>query len=286
MVNPRSLLGVVPIIAAVSAMGIQSRQGTATQVVQLPSVENIAVRPNGHILATNMNSANLYTVDPAAGTSSTAVVLTGATGLSGVREVTPDVFAVIGGKSIFRVDFTGDSPVSTLVKDITEAQNLNGLSSFDDDNVLVADAGAGKVYLFSMSTGEYSVVLEDPTMAPSGAIPFGIDGILHVDGVVWYTNIFKNSFHKVAVDETGQATGPYETLWANLMGDDLCAGPDGMIYVATNGGNSVVQVDPVVGTPSVVAQVMGSTACAFGRTERDANILYVSGAEGIFSAAV
>ncbi|SPN98654.1 uncharacterized protein DNG_01699 [Cephalotrichum gorgonifer] len=286
MVQVRSIFGVLPFVVAASAAALQSRQGAAKQVVQLASLENIAVRPNGQILATNMNSPNLYAVDPTAGTSSTAVVVTGATGLSGVREVTPDVFAVIGGKSIYKVDFTGDTPVSTLVKEITEARNLNGLSSFDDDTVLVADAGGGKVYRFSISTGEYSVVLEDATMAPSGAIPFGIDGVLHVDGVVWYTNIFKNSFHKVAVDETGKATGAYETIWTNLMGDDLCVGPNGLIYVATNGPNTVVEVDPAAGQPSVIAQVRGATACAFGRTESDANVIYVSGAQGIFSATV
>lgn len=286
MVNLRCFLAALPLIASVSAAAVQSRQAAAAQVVQLPSTENIAVRPNGLILATNMNSPNLYSVDPVAKTSTTAVVVTGASGLSGVREVTPDVFAVIGGKSIYKVDFTGDAPVSTLVGEISEAQNLNGLSSFDDDTVLVADAGAGSVFRFSITTGEYSVVLKDATMAPSGAIPFGIDGILFVDGVVWYTNIFKNSFHKVAVDETGQATGPYETLWTNLMGDDLCAGPNGLIYVTTNGPNTVVEVDPAVGQPVVIAQVTGSTACAFGRTESDANILYVSGAQGIYSTPV
>lgn len=282
----RSLLRALPLVGIVSASAINRRQGGATQVVQLPQLENIAVRPNGQILATNMNSPNLYSVDPATGTSETAVVVTGATGLSGVREVTPDVFAVIGGKSIYQVDFTGEAPVATLVKEIAEAQNLNGLSSFDEDSVLVADAGGGNVYRFTMSTGDYSVVLEDATMAPSGAIPFGIDGVLHVDGVVWYTNIFKNSFHKVAVDETGQATGAYETLWTNLMGDDLCVGPNGFIYVATNGGNSVVEVDPAAGTPNQVAQVMGSTACAFGRAEGDENTLYVSAGQGIFSVTV
>lgn len=282
----RSFLRALPLAGLASASAIDRRQGGATQVVQLPQLENIAVRPNGQILATNMNSPNLYSVDAAAGTSDTAVVVTGATGLSGVREVTPDVFAVIGGKSIYQVDFTGDAPVATLVNEIAEAQNLNGLASFDDDSVLVADAGGGNVYRFTMSTGEYSVVLEDPTMAPSGAIPFGIDGILHVDGVVWYTNIFKNSFHKVEVDETGQATGAYETLWTNLMGDDLCAGPNGLIYVTTNGGNSVVEVDPAVGTPSQIAQVTGSTACAFGRTESDANTIYVTSGQGIFSTTV
>ncbi|PKS05103.1 hypothetical protein jhhlp_008470 [Lomentospora prolificans] len=287
MVNIRSLLGAVPYIVSVSAASIAARQGAAaTQVVNLASLENIAVRPNGQILVTNMNSPNLYAVDPAAKSSSTAVVVTGATGLSGVREVTPDVFAVIGGKSIYKVDFTGDAPAVTLVKAITEAVNLNGLSSFDDDSVLVADAGKGNVYRFSISTGEYSVVLEDPTMAPSGAIPFGIDGILHVNGTVWYTNIFKNSFHKVEVDETGKAKGAVTTVWTNSMGDDLCVGPNGKIYVATNSPNTVLEVDPASTSPKTVAQVRGSTACAFGRGESDANTLYVTGAQGVFSVNI
>jgi len=287
MVNIGTLLGALPFVLTTSAASIAARQGAAaSQVVNIASLENIAVRPNGQILVTNMNSANLYAVDPVAKTSTTAVAVTGARGLSGVREVTPDVFAVIGDKSIYKVDFTGAAPAVTLVKAISEASNLNGLSSFDDDSVLVADAGKGNVYRFSISTGEYSVVLEDPTMAPSGGIPFGIDGILHVNGTVWYTNIFKNSFHKVEVDENGKAKGSVTTLWTNLMGDDLCVGPNGKIYVATNSPNTVVEVDPAAPTPKVVGQVRGSTACAFGRGESDANTLYVSGAQGVFAVNI
>lgn len=270
-----------------AAPAIESRQSAATQVVRLASVENVAVRSNGQILATNMNSANLYTVDPVAKKSSTAVVVTGATGLSGIGEVSPDVFAVIGGKGIYKVDFTGASPKSTLIKQITGASNLNGLAVFNDDTVLVADAGKGSVYKFSISTGEYSEALKDPTMAPSGAIPFGIDGIKYSNGTVWYTNIFKNSFHKVSVDpETAKATGSITTLWTNLMGDDLCFGPNGKIYVATNSGGTVVEVDPAVGKPTAVARVSGSTSCAFGRTDADKNVIYVGGGQGVFAATI
>ncbi|KAL2072980.1 hypothetical protein VTL71DRAFT_10304 [Oculimacula yallundae] len=258
-----------------SASVIHDRQTAAAQVVKLASVENLAVRSNGQILATNMNSPNLYIVDPVAKTSKTVVVITGATGLSGIAEVTPDVFAVIGGKGIHKVDFTGTTPVATLIKSITEANNLNGLTAFSNDTVLVADAGKGSVYRFSISTGAYSVAITDPTMAPSGSIPFGIDGIRYKDGVVWYTNIFKNSFHKVPVDAIGKATGAVTTLWTNLMGDDLCFGPNGKIYIATNGKNSIVEVDPAVGKPTAIATVSGSTSCGFGRTEKDKNVIYL-----------
>jgi streptogramin lyase len=234
-----------------------------------------------------VNSANLYSVDPVAKTSSTALAVTGASGLSGIGEIAPDVFAVIGGgKSIYKVDFTGGSPKSSLIKTISEANNLNGLAVFDNTTILVADAGKGNVYRFNVATGEYSVALSDPTMAPSGSIPFGIDGIKYVNGTVWYTNIFKNSFHKIPVDTTGKATAAVTTLWTNLMGDDLCIGPNGKIYVATNSRNSVVEVDPTVGKPNAVATVSGSTSCAFGRTEKDKNVIYVGGGQGVYSATI
>ncbi|KAG4442149.1 hypothetical protein IFR05_002362 [Cadophora sp. M221] len=277
---------VLSLCFSAAASIIQNRQAAAAQVVKLASTENLAVRPNGQILATNMNSANLYIVDPVAKTSKTAVVVTGASGLSGIAEVTPDVFAVIGGKGIYKVDFTGATPVATLIKTITEANNLNGLTAFNNDTILVADAGKGSVFRFSISTGAYSVAITDATMAPSGSIPFGIDGIRYQDGVVWYTNIFKNSFHKVPVDATGKATGAVTTLWTNLMGDDLCFGPNGKIYIATNGKNSIVEVDPAVGKPTAIVTVSGSTSCGFGRTEKDKDVIYVGGGTGIFSFTV
>ncbi|KAJ9150128.1 NHL repeat-containing protein [Coniochaeta hoffmannii] len=286
-----SLQGILPFLLlsplVSTAAVVSPRQSAATQVVRIASVENVAVRPNGIVLATNMNSANLYAIDPVAKTSSTALSVTGASGLSGIGEIAPDVFAVIGGKGIYKVDFTGAKPTSSLIKTIAAANNLNGLAVFDNDTVLVADAGKGNVYRFSVSTGESSVVLSDPTMAPSGGIPFGIDGIKYRDGVVWYTNIFKNSFYKVPVDaSTAKATGAVVPLWTNLMGDDLCFGPNGKIYVATNSGNSLVEVDPAVGKPTSVGSVTGSTSCAFGRTDKDKNVAYVGAGQGVFAVTV
>lgn len=277
----------LPLLATLASAATLSPRQSATQVVRLQSVENVAVRANGQILATNMNSANLYAIDPVAKTSSTAVVVSGATGLSGIAEYAPDVFAVIGGKGIYKVDFTSGSPRASLIKTIPEANNFNGLCAFDNSSVLVADAGRGSVYRLDVNTGAYSVVLQDPTMAPTGGIPFGIDGIKYRDGVVWYTNIFRNSFHRIPVDPaTAKATGAVQTLWTNLMGDDLCFGPNGKIYVATNGRNSLVEVDPAVGRPTSVGTVTGSTSCAFGRTERDLNVAYVGGGQGVFALTI
>jgi len=289
MVSFRSLLGSLPLVFSVAnAAAIEGRQGgAATRVSTARSIENLAVRANGQILATNMNSGSLITVDVATGTQG-AIPITGARALSGIDEYAPDKFAVIGGKAIYTLDFSaGATPTQKLIGTITEANNLNGLCTFNNKTILVADAGKGAVYKMNVDSGAYELALQDATMAPSGGIPFGIDGIKYRDGVVWYTNIFRNSFHKVAVDANVKATGAYQTLWTNLMGDDMCFGPNGKLYIATNSKNSVVAVDPAAaGTPSVVGQVQGSTSCDFGQTDATKNTMYVGAGQGIYAITI
>jgi streptogramin lyase len=283
MVQLTILLGALPLALTALAGTVDRRQTAATQVVNLRSVENLAVRPNGKILATNMNAATLYAVDPVAKTSSTALTVTGARGLSGIGEYSPDKYAIIGGNSIYSVDFTGTAPKATLVKAVAGAGTLNGLAVLNNETVLVADAGKGAVYSFNMATGDSVVTIQDQTMVGPG---FGIDGIRVFKGELFYTNIVKNSFHRVKIDAAGKATGTIQTLWTNLMGDDLCVGPNDKLYVSTNGRNSVVEVDPAVGKANPVATVQGSTSCGFGRTDSDKNVMYVGGSAGIFAVTV
>lgn len=299
MLQLTTLLGSLSLIVSVStqrlaaAALLNSRQTAPTEIVKLASLENIAARSNGQLLVTNMNSPNLYAVDPVAKTYSTAVAVSGAAGLSGIGEIAPDVFVVIGGSpqgtAVHQVDFTGGTPKATLVKKIPDAQNMNGLAVFNNDTVLLADAAKGNIIKLIVSSGESSIALSDPTMAPSGPIPFGIDGMKYNNGTVWYTNIFKNSFHKVSVDTTSKPTGAVSTIWSNLMGDDLCFGNNGKLYVTTNSGaNQVVEYDSAASAskPVVVAKLSAPTACAAGRTEKDKDVIYVTSGQGVFAFTV
>ncbi|KAL1858305.1 hypothetical protein Daus18300_009923 [Diaporthe australafricana] len=300
MLQFTTLLGSLSLVSSVSVQRfaatafLSSRQTAPTEIVKLASLENIAVRPNGQLLVTNMNSPNLYAVDPVAKTSSTAVAVSGAAGLSGIGEIAPDVFVVIGGSpqgtAVHKVDFTGGgTPKATLVKKIPDAKNMNGLAVFNNDTVLLADAAKGNIVKLVVSSGESAVALSDPTMAPSGPIPFGIDGMKYGNGTVWYTNIFKNSFHKVSVDTASKPTGAVSTLWSDLMGDDLCFGNNGKLYITTNSGaNQVVEYDPAgsAGKPVVVAKLSAPTACAAGRTEKDKHVVYVTSGQGVYAFTV
>ena len=71
------------------------------------------------------------------------------------------------------------------------------------------------------------------------------------------------------------------------MGDDLCFGPNGHVYVSTNSGkNSVVDYDPVAGKESTLVTVAGATSCAFGRTDKDRDTIYIGGSGGVYELDV
>lgn len=284
MVQLTALWAVLNLAILASASSINRRQSTATQVATQRSIENLAIRSNGLILATNMQSSNLYLIDPVAKSSKTGVVVTGASGLSGIGEVTPDVFAVIGGKGIYKVDFSGASPSSSLIATISGAGTLNGLAVLDADTLLVADAGKGQIWRLTISTGKSDVAVADATMKDTA---FGIDGLKYANGTIYYTNLLKNSFYKMPVDATGKNTGPAVSIWTNSMGDDLCFGPNGHVFVSTNSGkNSIVEYDPVAGKSSTLVTVAGATSCAFGRTDKDKDTIYIGGSGGVYSLAV
>ena len=244
------------------------------------------MRSNGLLLATNMASSTLYLIDPVAKTTKTGIVVTGASGLSGIGEIAPDVFAVIGGnpgKAVYKVDFSGATPSSSLIATIAGAGNMNGLAVLDADTVLLGDATKGQIWKLTISTGKSEVAIQDASMA--GA--FGIDGLKYANGTVWYTNLLKDTFYKIAVDSTGKATGTPTQIWSNSMGDDLCFGPNGHVYVSTNSGkNSVVDYDPVAGKSTTLVTVAGATSCAFGRTDKDRDTIYIGGSGGVYSFAV
>ncbi|KAN0110753.1 hypothetical protein V8E51_007140 [Hyaloscypha variabilis] len=275
------------ILSTVSASSLSPRQSTATQISTQKSIENLAMRSNGLLLATNMASSTLYLIDPVAKTTKSGIVVTGASGLSGIGEIAPDVFAVIGGnpgKSVYKVDFSGASPSSSLIATIAGAGNMNGLAVLDSDTVLLGDATKGQIWKLTISTGKSEVAIQDKTMQDPG---FGIDGLKYANGTVWYTNLLKDSFYKIPVDSTGKATGTPTAIWTNTMGDDLCFGPNGHVYVSTNSGkNSVVDYDPVAGKESTLVTVAGATSCAFGRTDKDRDTIYIGGSGGVYELDV
>ncbi|KAF2199813.1 hypothetical protein GQ43DRAFT_442138 [Delitschia confertaspora ATCC 74209] len=271
-----------------SALSIK-RQAAATQVYKFSSspiqVEGIAARSNGQLIVSFFDGSDIYTIDPTSKKATKIGSLTGATCSAAITEVSPDIFAVVAGKysggrntagswAVWKLDFTQATPKITQVKQVPESGMWNGITTLNNDTVLVGDALKGAVFKLSISTGEYSIAIQDTTMAPPSGMPMGIDGVRYNNGTLYYTNIFKNSFYKVPIDATtAKTSGAVTPIWTNIQGDDMAFAPDGSIYVATNGKITKVGVD---GKAATFASVAGATAAVIGRGEGDKNKLYVS----------
>ncbi|KAJ7053025.1 hypothetical protein C8F01DRAFT_1168679 [Mycena amicta] len=183
-------------------------------------LENIAVRASSQLLLTSGVSPTLHTLDPRTVTPNATLeevyTFPNATGLTGIAEYAPDVFAVVacildgrteerGSVIVWRVDFThGHHPTSTLpvtvdpIARILNSTDANGLSAVPvpglPDVVLVADSAAGAVYAVDMRTGRVSVAIQAPLLGGSATESLGINGLHVHDGFLYATNSGRGTF--------------------------------------------------------------------------------------------
>ncbi|PHH77437.1 hypothetical protein CDD80_606 [Ophiocordyceps camponoti-rufipedis] len=283
-------------------------------VAQFPPgtwIENIAVRSNGNLLLTSLlPNASVYEVsDPSSDKPKVTrhFTIQDASGLLGIAEIAPDVYAIAGGnvsasgmsqKGSFRVwtfDFAA-SPKPKLVQTIPDAVLLNGVTTLPnkDKVILISDSGLGQVWRVDIPAGKLHVAVKVPEMGSSKQPrPIGVNGIHIRDGALTWTNHDTLKMWTVAITADGNvAPGakPKEDLTFPATAlDDFIWGPgkEKTAWVTTNADNRVFAVSQT-GSPVVVAgakdsiNVSTATACQFGRTGRDSKILYVStGGDGI-----
>jgi sugar lactone lactonase YvrE len=143
-------------------------------------------------------------------------------------------------------------------------------------------------------TAEYEIILESPLMQPApGPIVLGINGIHVFNSSVYFTNSLQGLFARVPVNlygpNAGSATGDYEVIAHNGVGDDFTFDKEGNAYIAQDLGDAL-QVVTQDGKVTVLAGnvnstiVEGDTADAFGKTAWDENTLYVVTNGGIAGA--
>lgn len=177
-----------------------------------------------------------------------------------------------------------------LVKEVPEAGFLIGATVFNNDTVFVADAGSGALYRISMSTGEHSVVLQDPTMkAPAGSfINEGIHGVKYVPqtGSVYFSNTFGSSISKFDVDRTTGKPIVFSgvtTITAKVETPEDLVVIDGTAFAMSLGGGGIFKVTPN-GKSSKLVDVVSGSSVAFGRGATDKKTLYFSNSSGAISA--
>jgi hypothetical protein len=286
MLSFRALLALVPAALAV----VLPRQGRAMEgqpifTFEKGWIENMALRPNGHLLITPASTH----MNPV--TSKMAKVLdlpddTAGGGLVQMGGDETDVWAIIGGGystsagntpgswTVWSVDLSGDEPKAKKVNTVKESNQLNGMTVMDDgDTLLLGDLTAGSVYKLSYSSGEYKLLKEDKTMAPGTPLPFGIDGMKFRDRYLYFTNIGTNSFHRMPISAEG-IPGDVETIFNNSPGDDFAFDEVGNAFIATNIAGTIIKVAPN-GATEVVADVQRGTCVVLV-----GNVLYAGTAAG------
>ncbi|KAJ6083970.1 hypothetical protein N7486_010770 [Penicillium sp. IBT 16267x] len=282
--------------------------------------ENLAIRANGQILLSRLDTPEVLQLDPkgikeaitvASWNSSTYM------GCLGISETTPDLFYVVtsgfvdddfvltsGVNSIWEIDMStfsvsehtgkvvSNATVSKLV-DVTTSDFLNGLTTLSDDLILVADAYNGWVYRVNTSTGVYSVAVNEESMKfdsiPDPPINIGVNGIKLLDDYLYWSNTAVGTLNRIRITTLGAPIGKAEVITSNVpKADDFIFKSDGIAFIAQNQMDELSVLYPGQSEAAVIAGsnistiLAGVSAGKFGRSADDEHILYLttSGAEG------
>jgi hypothetical protein len=297
-----SLIGILFLaISLPQVEAVVSRQSSPPRAASVYSgggwIEHIAVRSNGQILLPKTDVPELWGLDPTTKTASKLLSFPNCLGLTGVAEVSPDLFVVLAGNFstrstsiktgswvVWTVDFrNAGSPKSTRIKAVPESGFFLGTSAINNNTILIADAHNGCMYKMDLDTGNYNVVLADKSMDRNGQLA-GIHGLHYLDGYAYYSNTFGGGLWKLKVDSTGKASGSPSQIATFDHSEDFVIASDGTYYInKMTGGNFKISADGK--TTSELVSVGSPTGVALGRGEKDKNVLYFATAGGAVLSA-
>ncbi|KAH8702791.1 quino protein amine dehydrogenase beta chain-like protein [Phaeosphaeriaceae sp. PMI808] len=298
------------VLLITSNAAIYSHDSPISQVYQFSNmtwVENIAVRSNGQLLLSMLTQPELWSINPLDPHPKPSLVyqFPNATGLFGVVEIEPDVFAVVATSfaltsdisvpnsvAIWKVNLRKRAPEVHKAANIPAGGSLNGLARLSRNAVLGSDTRAGVVHRIDLDTGNSAIVLQDETMNGPIALPtYGVDGIRIHGRYLYYDNVGKGLFCRISIDlDTGAATGPVEIISDAVQGaDDFALSKTAhTAYVANFLQNSLARVSAdgevqvIAGGPDG-ALFHGPTSAQFGRTPLDRDIVYVVSSGATFN---
>jgi len=264
-------------------------------------IENIAVRSNGDLLLTLLTTPELYLIRPSnPGGPILVHKFDEVSALTGIIEIKEDVFYVGGGNftlqpwssgadtyQVFEVDLTSfDKDSTPKVKKIAYLPGCglaNGfeLLSREDGTVLIADSDAGVVWKLNVNEGtvEKLIDVEEMKPPPPPSIPMGINGIKIRDGYLYWSNTGQQFFCRIKIDDEGKTSGSVEVLEREIIVDDFVFDRKGNAWVTCHAVNTLGVVKAAGGVIIAGGSIdkltlAGGTACQFGRTSSDADVLY------------
>ncbi|KAJ0104147.1 uncharacterized protein J7T55_000498 [Diaporthe amygdali] len=302
--------------AAVAATYPQFNHGASTTpsvetVFSLPSIpswfENLAYRPSTNtIITTRLDVPQIWSIDPTTHEGTLLANITETSGLIGITQLisSPDTFIVASANFstfvqpnssvLWNLTFSEDGSASvTQAAAVPQMGLVNGLARWDDRTVLAADSTMGLIWKVDLDTGEATVALADPTMAPVESN--GVNGVKvyrprdSEETFVYYTSTDQGLLARVPVSsvtaEKLPADAPVEIIAGGLNPDDFALLDDGSVYLTTGANNTVVHVALDGGIETVAGslgdlELASSTACQFGPEGQ----LYVTTAGGLEGA--
>jgi hypothetical protein len=275
--------------------------------------ENLAVRRNGQILTTRLDTPEVLLVNPTGKPAPRQVAAWSPSeykGCLGIAEIQPDVFYVAlseyfngdfvrtsGVASIFKVDLstfrlssTGEllsNATVAKVTDIVGANLLNGMIALDSTHILVADSNNGWVYKVDTTTGEHSVAINDPKMKYSvvanPSVDIGVNGIKIRKPHLYWTNSAAGTLNGIKINDDGTPIGKSFVVTDSVTAaDDFIIGDDGSFFIAQNGVNQLSILLPGSPIAKTIAgskystELAGVTAAKFGRLPADSHRLYLT----------
>ena len=289
----------------------------ARPVYQFPpgtGAENIACRPNGELLLSDIDSPVVYTLNPMQASPQPEIIhrFQNATGMTGLAETNiPDVFAIIAGNwsgyggvpgtfAVWGMDLRAYPYNITRLAIISEATALNGLAVVRDGTgtILTADSGQGVIYGLDPNKPTPSVAINNTLLAPPpptptpDRIPFGVNGINVREApngqyTLYFANSGRNIYGAIPIRPNGQASGKPKRL-AELpipdTYDDFAMDNEGSAILAAHPNSTYrVKLDGTVTLFQRSEMLIQPTSSIFGRgSGKEERTLYFStnGAEG------
>jgi hypothetical protein len=281
---------------------LPSLAATLTTIFTLPGptlpgswFENLAVRPNGKILATRGDAPEIWQIDPATNTGSLLVSVTGAYNLTGIAEVRPRhhgkgktrhvhetyIFAssyipapftvAPGSAKVWKLTFGhSGTPTVSLLAAMPSAGFLNGVASWDTGRVLISDTELECVYLMDVDTASYTTPLTGLAGINGIQTRGSATGAGHLGHMyVYRADHLLSQLSRIPVDSNAVATGSAELLSNGTSIDDFAINVDstgaGKTYIGAMYDNLVQEVDVAaapssgLGTSSLLANDLTGT---------------------------
>jgi hemoglobin len=252
-------------------------------------LENLAIDEHGNCYVTSLLEGIIYRLDPH-GQKETYVRFEGKP--AGILYLGNNEFLVNGWDAAgIPTIFLLTEKKLTPLHQPKEAQFLNGMAALDTNTILICDSLTGCILQYHRRQNTSECWLRHDLLAkakpeaethPATEMP-AANGIKIFQNAVYVSNTDKRLFIRIPLQDK-KATEP-EVILENINIDDFAFDEEGNCYAATHIHNSVIRISPQKQITTIAGEtsgLAGSTAVAFGTTEKDNYCIYVTTNGGMF----